>query len=251
MISTVGKKPKNNKMGFPMKNVVKAVSCLAFSILSATTMAQEGPKWWEGFYVGGSYGTAVITSGAHINTPEDGTNAVDPPETGAGVVALPIDFYSKKQKPGVFEFLAGYEFRDVLSGNVGVEMRASNTLAETVHTFVDVSSSALGLYGTYRAGDNAYFKALFGLASSSFDVSGDVSLSESAGNYSYGIAFGQKIFGGALEIMYMRYPDVKLEDENRSHDFTIDYGSGPKNSSIRFNKRIKFETLSFGYVYSF
>ncbi|NRB37844.1 MAG: hypothetical protein HRU20_05160 [Pseudomonadales bacterium] len=257
-----------------MKNVVKAFSCLFFSIVSVTVAAQDGqPQWWNGFYVGGSYGMARIDSGAHMHVGVDDTYVVGPESDldvpfKAGVTSPSVDYYSGEQKPSSIDLFAGYQFMQAMGGDIGVEMRVATSVPQTILHFADVSFSGAGLYGTYMTQGPVYFKGLLGIGQSTFDLDGGeyVSLNASATGISYGIALGQKIWGGAIEVMYMIYPDISLDvDERNFNDFSYDITGGgscpserpvagyPVNCDATFelNQKLKFRTLTVGYVYSF
>ena len=244
-----------------MKNVVKAFSCLVFSFVSVTALAQDEPQWWSGLYAGGSYGFARLNSGAHMNI-DNGTEPCIGVGTGAGVTACPIDYYASEIKPSALEIFTGWRFMEAFGGDIGAELRISQGLPETVFTFVDLTGSAIGLYGTYQTQGPVYLKGLLGVAQTSFDMDGgsDISVSESAIGASVGFAVGQKIFGGAIEIMYMIYPHVRLDQDQRQTKFTYnpDGGSCPSSTAINCNDatitlsdKVKYGTLSVGYVYTF
>lgn len=237
-----------------MNKMLKALTCLAFSISSVTVSAQSDNGWWSGIYAGGSYGTGRISSGAHVSFEDLYVPPVDPIDDpnneSAGSFAGPYDYYSKKQKPSAIELFAGYDILEFLGGDIGVEGRLNFSMTQNIQTITDVSASAAGLYGVYKTTGDAYVAARLGLGSTKLDFS-DVNVSSSGTGLSYGISLGQKIFGGALEITYMRYPDVKLEQADRTIPIEMEFENTIQSGVLMLDKRIEYESLTFGYVYSF
>ncbi len=257
-------KSNNNKTGFSMKNVVKAIPCLVFSLLSIPALAQydDEPRWWNGFYVGGSYGLTKVTDGAALNIDNEtapligaATN-IDLPFR-SGVLTGPVNYSSTTQKPASFEFMAGYQITEAVGGIWGVELRAAMSATQSLFfDLADVSYNSVGLYGTFQTTGDVYIKALLGAGSSTFDVGGPVGFSESTAGLGYGFAIGQKIFAGAIEIMYTRYPDVDLSAAQRLQNFEYDLlpgeeGGGFQDAQLRLDNKATLEALSLGYIYTF
>ena len=246
-----------------MKYVVKAFSSLVFSIVSVTATAQEEPHWSDGIYVGGSYGYTTIEVGAQMtvdneNGPIIDANLDDP--YSSGVTQGPVNYYSDEQKPVTLDFFAGYRFMEAMGGDIGVELRYATSVTQTIFNFTDVSFSAAGLYGTYKTQGPVYLKALLGMGQSTYDVNGGeyVTLNKSETGISWGFAIGQEIFGGAIELMYMIYPDVRLDSDEQQFEFSYDISGAPcpggdncTDSVINLSDKISFSTLSVGYIYSF
>ncbi|HEY9032790.1 MAG TPA: outer membrane beta-barrel protein [Pseudomonadales bacterium] len=110
-----------------------------------------------------------------------------------------------------------------------------------------VGSSAFGTYIVYKAGGETYVKGKLGLGISNIDVETNAaSDTYSKFGYSYGIAVGQKLGIGSLEITYMRYPDVSIS--NSEFGDTFDTGTA---STLTISRYLRHEIFSFGYVFSF
>ena len=246
-----------------MKNAVKAATCLVFSFLSVTATAQDDTQWYNGIYVGGSYGQAKINSGANLYIDREGGYVIDPQSDltipfRAGVLAGPVNYYSSTQQPVTFDFFTGYQFMGVVGGHhAGVELRMALTAPQSVFGIADVSSSAVGLFGTIQTSSDVYVKGLLGMASSTFDVAGATSaldLNASSTGLAYGLAIGQKIFGGAIEFTFIKYPEVRLETTDRTVDFNMSLSLDEVQnvpSTLKWADKIGFQTLTLGYTYTF
>ena len=247
-----------------MKNAVKVVSCLVFSFLSVTATAQENTQWYNGIYVGGSYGQAKISSGAQLYVNEEDGYVIDPQADltipfRAGVLAGPVNYYSSTQQPVTFDFFTGYQFMGVVGGHhAGVELRMALTAPQDVFGISDVSSSAAGLFGTLQTSSDIYIKGLLGIASSTFDATGSIpalDVNASSTGLAYGLSIGQKIFGGAIELTFIKYPEVRLDTTDRQANFNMNLSLDEPDqltpSTLSWADKIGFKTLTLGYTYTF
>lgn len=113
-----------------------------------------------------------------------------------------------------------------------------------------MTNSAAGFYGVYQAGHELYMRLKFGLGFAMADIETDESSETfSRAGISYGISVGREMGPGALEFMYMRYPDISVERSSFQDTFAL--ASAGNESSVQTRRRLKYNVLSVGYVYNF
>lgn len=112
------------------------------------------------------------------------------------------------------------------------------------------SMSALGTYAVFQGGQDAYVKARigFGKADATFETD-FANATFSSVDLSYGVSIGQKMGSlGSVELMYMRYPDIKVSRQK----FKEDFGStAPFNDYTTVRRDLTAEVLAVGYVFQF
>lgn len=170
--------------------------------------------------------------------------------------------YQTKKAEAVSLVLTGsYDVLDFLAVEVQL---ASMLQPDTIFRGVDtpgggessmkVTSNAFGTYAVYKLGGDAYVKARLGLAVSNAKFETDAAnQSYSDFGISYGISIGQKFGIGALEILYMRYPDLKVSKP----EFASRFDSGAalnvngEKSNVTISRDLSNEVFSVGYVFTF
>lgn len=155
--------------------------------------------------------------------------------------------------------MGGYRFTDM----IGIEGQITRTLTkDKVYGSIKVDNSALselhssmnavGAYALFQFGGDAYFKARAGLAKSGIKLEADFANDKfSSTGFSYGVSVGQKLGKlGSVELIYMRYPEIKVDNQKFTEDFFSD-PSGPYSSYTSIQRNLKCEVLMLGYVFQF
>lgn len=212
-----------------------------------------------------SFLTFSFAAGIHAQ-PENpwtfgGTIGVSTHKIGTTNYYMPLDmsraatFENERAKHLSLTLLGSYSILDFLlieaqfAGNLGsekifgtVDTPSGNT------TSMKVSNYAAGTYAVYKLGTEAYVKARLGVGVSSAKFkTGNASQEFSNFGVSYGISVGQKFGPGALEFMYMRYPDVKVSASKFSQRFDV----LPTGSHFSPKRVQQIQYFTIGYVYSF
>ena len=89
-----------------------------------------------------------------------------------------------------------------------------------------------------------------GIANSTAKFETDyASESFSSTHLSYGASIGQKMGIGAIEVLYMRYPDVQVSRQEFQDSFLS--GEGVDRTGVTVTRRLTSEILAVGYVFNF
>jgi hypothetical protein len=115
---------------------------------------------------------------------------------------------------------------------------------------MDLSMAALGTYAVFQGGEDAYVKARVGFAKADAIFETDfANATFSSVDLSYGLSIGQKLGSlGSVELMYMRYPDIKVSRQK----FAEDFGStSPYTDRTTVRRDLTAELLAVGYVFQF
>lgn len=219
-----------------MKNLSAIGVGLLLGAVSTSALAIDGNT----FYVAGALGNARMDIGASYTTTQEGT----------GINAT---YKAPKSEAAAYTLYGGYNIFPWL----GVEgqysfFESDKVLAENL----EVQGSAMGLYGVIQAGGDVYIKGLLGFASTAADFTAyasDTSYSPSTGSVSYGVRVGSRVGPGAVEFMWMQYPDLKFAT-NDFQDATSVGNTNPLGEplgGITVKRRISTSVLSVGYSYTF
>ncbi len=125
---------------------------------------------------------------------------------------------------------------------------------------MEVNSNLFGTYAVFKFGSEAYVKAKLGLAMNATEYKTSAAKETfSSTGISYGLAAGQKLGPGSVEIMYMVYPAGNVDQDK----FNRRFGNGTRNadgscnniykscSSYSVGRRQNLTVFSLGYVYTF
>lgn len=115
---------------------------------------------------------------------------------------------------------------------------------------MDLSMSALGAYAVFQGGEDAYVKGRlgFGKADATFETD-FANATYSSVDLSYGVSIGQKLGSlGSVELMYMRYPDIKVSRQKFAEVFGSTY---PIQDATTVRRDLTAELLAVGYVFQF
>lgn len=223
-------------------NQLKLLSVgLSFTLLSSLCAAFEANT----FYIGGALGNARLDIDASYRTLSDPlplhNNRVEYSYAQSDYEAAGYVFYGGWNIAHHWALEAQYVFMEK------DDMMAKN---------LEVQGGAAGLYGVYQFGGDVYVKLLFGLGQSRGDFSAPRTNTEFSGSdvsYSYGLKVGYTVGPGAVELMYMRYPDLKVPrakfaNETSAGNFDA---NGVNMGGVYLSRRMTTEILAFGYNYTF
>ncbi len=115
---------------------------------------------------------------------------------------------------------------------------------------MDASMSAFGTYAVFQAGEDIYAKVRLGIGKADATFETDfANVTNSTTNLSYGLSIGQKLGPlGSVELMYMRYPDIKVSRQKFAEDFSSNV---PDNDYTTVRRELTAEVLAVGYVFQF
>lgn len=229
-------------------NQLKLLSVgLSFTLLSSLCAAFDANT----FYIGGALGNARIDIDASYQTKSEPlprfNNEVLNTYSQSDYEAAGYVFYGGWNIAHNWALEAQYVFME------SDDMMAKN---------LEVQGGAAGLYGVYQFGGDAYVKLLFGVGQSTGDFTAPKTQTEYSGSevsYSYGLKVGYTVGPGAVEFMYMRYPDLKVPRaefaQQSSAGNTIADPNDPNNvtnlGGVNLSRRMTTEILAFGYNYTF
>lgn len=241
-----------------MKNLfVAAFSLLIFTFTATAAADSESP-----FFVGLMLGELTLDIQSHnydARRPVDNSNAVVPDGE------IWVNFEAQDSQRMAFLINGGYNIFDWLAveAQITTSLGADEVYAETRNSTstgnppvstpfstMEISTQATGVYAVFQTSGEAYVKARFGIANSTADFETDfASKSFSSTHLSYGLSIGQKFGIGAFELLYMRYPDVKVSRQ----EFRDAFYSGEKfdRTGATVARRLTLEILAVGYVFSF
>jgi hypothetical protein len=218
-----------------MKNLSALGVGLLLSAVSSAALAFDGNT----FYVAGALGNSRMDISADYTTTQP---------SGANVT-----YEQSKSEATAFTIYGGYNIFPWL----GVEGQYSTFESDKVlGNNLEVQGSAMGLFGVIQAGGDVYIKGLLGFASTAGDFTAETtgtSYSPSTGSVSYGIRVGSRVGPGAVEFMWMRYPDLKFEGDDFYNATSVGNVAplGANLGGINVKSRISTEVLSVGYSYTF
>lgn len=240
-----------------MKNLPLAFFTLAIFSFSQLSMAYDDDK--IGLSLGGFWGASMLKPNAsYTKHPEKGSN--DGPATTDRVIDLHQKRANILSTMGIISYsiLDWLEVEGQLAFNLGDKTLFKYTYTEdnggNATSALKVNSNAAGVFSVFKFGNDAYLKAKIGLG---------VNITEyktSAANekltdfgLAAGLAVGQKLGPGAVEFMYMRYPDTRISNSKVNTRFNgaeINQG-GHERSNLSMSSKQKLEFFSIGYVYTF
>jgi len=224
-----------------MKKIVMAAVAVIGSLHMQTAVAApESP-----FFVGVALGDTGlgIRGRSHIE--------------GQPTVPNTLDFESDDSQTFSILVNGGFLFTD----HIGIEaVVLSSLMNDRVFSSVKVNNeplsefhsdtTAMGLYGVFKAGGDFYAKGRFGFAKSQANFEADfASESFSTTGLSFGAAIGQKLGSiGSVELSYMRYPDIKVDKDQFNQSFK---SSPAYNSGVSISRTLSFQSITIGYVFEF
>lgn len=210
-----------------MNRALAFLSVLATLIFSNQLHAVE--KYT--FYVGGSIGAFNNDINASYNTIVEGGTTAAYEEKGISSPA--------------FGLITGFNVLPWFAA----ELQYTTTQSDSVlGATTDIQTQSIGLFGVYRKGDDLFAKLRFGLASRDVDISapakagftGTVEGTQSATTAALGFAVGHELPVGAIEIMYMYYPNMKIDSDELEDE-----------TDIKASERFTSDHWSIGYTYTF
>ena len=114
---------------------------------------------------------------------------------------------------------------------------------------VEAESDILGLFAIYKTPGDVYFKAKAGysMVSLHFDFEDGDSANDTSDGFSYGLAIGAQLGGGALELSYYKFSDFDDFSELNDKINEVFAASPPGDLSLE----AEVEMLNLTYVYRF
>lgn len=223
-------------------NQLKLLSVgLSFTLLSSLCAAFDANT----FYIGGALGNANIDIDSSYQTLSD-------PQSRFGN-QVSNDYAQSDYEAAGYVFYGGWNIshRWALEAQY-VFMESDKTLGNNL----EVQGGAAGLYGVYQFGSDVYAKLLFGVGQSRGDFTAEKSQTEYSGSdvsYSYGLKVGYRVGPGAVEFMYMRYPDLKVPTYEFAQQSSVgnNDANGDNMGGVNLSRRMTTEVLAFGYNYTF
>ena len=149
----------------------------------------------------------------------------------------------------------GIVLGEINESGFGYELFYSLTVAddsETVSgTEITTEIDTLGLYAVFKTPGDVYLKARagFGLVSQRLDIEDVDSISDTSDGFSYGLALGTMIGGGALELSYYRFDDF---DDFSSLEEALEaelLGTPLEGMDVPLEAEV--EMLNLTYIYTF
>lgn len=237
-----------------MKNLLVAFfSLLTLSLANLSFADSDGEE--IGLTVGGYLSTISLrTRAVYNNVPTDG-------------ISRAYEYHMRRSNSMGLTLLGSYSVLDWLE----VEAQATlgimpKTMFKEVSTpnngtsKMEVNSNTFGTYAVFKFGSEAYVKAKLGLGVSMTEYKTSAA-KETFSDFgiSYGLAAGQKLGPGSVEIMYMVYPAGNVDQDK----FNRRFGNGTRNadgscnniykscSSYSVGRRQNLTVFSLGYVYTF
>lgn len=219
-----------------MKKLTALAVVVASLTMSTAALAVEANT----FYIGGMIGNGRLDIDASYTTTvnANGTFEINPAD-----ITLSNTFNESNYESSAFTLYGGYNIFPWL----GTELHLFTMLADKeLGDNLEFSASGTALYAVFQKGTaDAWIKGLVGLGSTSgsvTDMNTDVDSSASTFGWSIGARIGMRVGPGAVEFMYVRYPDLKF----KATEF-----AGGTNGRARLGRDMTAETLSVGYSYTF
>ncbi len=210
-----------------MNRALAFCSVLAIALFSSQLHAVE--KYT--FYLGGSLGAMTHDMNISYDTiVEDGTTA---------------SYEEKGVSTPAFGLITGFNIFPWLAAELQYTITQSDSILGAT---TDIQTQSIGLFGVYRKGDELFAKVRFGLASRDIDISapakagftGTVEGSQSATTGALGLGVGHELPVGTIELMYMYYPNMKVDSDELE-----------AKTDINVSDRFTTDTWSIGYTYTF
>lgn len=219
-----------------MKKLTACAVVVASLTISTAALALEANT----FYIGGMMGNARIDIDASYTTT---INADGTFETNPNNIIFSNTFSESDYESPAYTLYGGYNIFPWL----GAELQFATMLADKeMGDNLEISASAGGLYAVFQKGSaDAWIKGLVGVGNTSgtvTDMNTNVDSSASTTGWSIGVRIGKRVGPGAVEFMYVRYPDLKF----KSTEFAAD-----TNGRARLGRDMTTEVLSVGYSYTF
>lgn len=221
-----------------MKNFLALLSGLLLS--AAASFSFAGPAEPNTYYVGGALGkvTLDIDASLYILVNTDPSNL----NTSNDYDDKYVTYTARDSEAFMLAGLGGYNISDSLA--VEAQVTWNMLSDEMLGREMTVDMQAMGIYGVWQAGGEAYLKIRLGLGRSTADFETTyATASESSVYASWGLSVGHKVGPGAVEFMYMRYPDVEIDRAQ----FKETFNSG----DYTISRDLTFETLTLAYIYTF
>lgn len=242
-----------------MKNLYLAFFTLIAFSFSQLSMAYDDDK--IGLSIGGFLGASMLKPNAsYTRHPEKGSSG------GPTGTDRAIDLHQKKANilstMGILSYsiLDWLEVEGQLAFNLGSKTLFKYAYTENnggnAQSSLKVNSNAAGVFSVFKWGNDAYLKAKVGLGVNITEFKTSAANEELTDfGLAAGLAVGQQFGPGAIEFMYMRYPDTRISSSKVDRRFNSSSGqvehSGLDNSNLSMSSKQKLEFFSIGYVYTF
>lgn len=240
-----------------MKNLHLAFFTLIAFSFSQLSLAYDDDK--IGLSLGGFLGASMLKPNAsYTHYPTKGTIPSDRPTDKA------ITLHQKKANilstMGILSYsiLDWLEVEGQLAFNLGDKKLFKYVYTEKnggeSESTLKVNSNAAGVFSVFKFGNDAYIKGKIGLGVNITEYKTSAA-NEKLTDFGLagGIAVGQKLGPGAIEFMYMRYPDTRINNSkvNRRFNTAETAQGGHENSHLSMSSKQKLEFFSVGYIYTF
>ena len=239
-----------------MKNLlVAAFSLFLLTVGGTAAAAPESP-----FFIGVMLGESTLDIQSHNYDPAK-EYAND--QTVVEQTSVQVHYEAQDTQRMSAFVKGGYSFLDWLaieaqivsslgSDEIYGEVRGSNNWLDEEYAYstMDVSSSAAGIYAVFQAGTEAFVTARVGVANASVKFETDyASKTFDSTHLSYGFSVGQQFGMGYFELIYMRYPDIEVNQPEFRDAFL--FGEGDNQAGVIVRRRITSETMGIGYIFKF
>ena len=237
-----------------MKNLlVAAFSLFIFTFTGTVAAAPEDP-----FYAGIMLGEYTLDIQSHNY---DSRKEIDNEGNPVADTEIRVNYEAQDSQKMAHLIMGGYSILDWLAveaqfafslgaDEVYGETRTETTGENSEYSTMEISTSAAGIYAVFQTSGEAYVKARLGVANSTADFETDyASESFSSTHLSYGLSIGQQFGIGALELLYMRYPDVQVS--RKQFEDTFLSGEGDTRNGVTVARRLTSEILAVGYIFKF
>lgn len=240
-----------------MKNLPLAFFTLIIFGFSQLSMAQDGDK--IGLSLGGFLGASMLKPNAsYTRHPEKNSN------DGPAGTNREISLHQKKANiltaMGILSYsvLNWLEVEGQLAFNLGDKTLFKYAYTEksggNATSTLKVNSNAAGVFSVFKFGNSAYVKAKVGLGVNMTEYKTSAA-NEKLTDFGLaaGLAVGQKIGPGAIEFMYMRYPESRISESkvNKRFNGAESMQGGHEKSKLSMSSKQKLEFFSIGYIYTF